>query len=265
MKYKCDLIRDLMPLCADDSAAEDSKKAVFEHMSECASCEEYYRELIRGIEVDIAQEDTLTSEYATIAKKIRKRKIKYRALIAALTFSAFLLLGNYAIGYHFTPRAAAEHSGKLNPSSKLLGTYDWGSVRFFFYEGDCNYDTISADRHWNGWRSDDNYFVWPKYPSDKGYLTVTSPLYYWDYDRGILLYPLLCDDPDITRVTITAFGKSKTTDIDTGKLTILAFENSDTSLSEDASGYAYDRHGNIKYELAYDESMGRWVWKAGME
>lgn len=261
MKYKCDLIQDLMPLCTDDSASEGSKKAVFEHMAECKTCSEYYQKLMQNVEMETDQDDVKTSEYAAIARKIRRRKLKYRTLLAVLTCSAFLLLGNYAMGYHFTASAAARNSGKLNPSSKVLGTLDWGNVKFFFYEGDCNYDTIAADRHWNGWRSDDNYFAWPKYPADKGKLTMTSPLYFWDYDRGILLFPLLSEDPDITRVTITAFGLSKSTDIDTGELAVLAFENGDASLSQDAVGYAYDQYGAIKYELSYDKSMGRWVWE----
>lgn len=36
MKCKCEIIRDLMPLCADDSAAEDSEKIVLSEFRICA-------------------------------------------------------------------------------------------------------------------------------------------------------------------------------------------------------------------------------------
>ena len=52
MKYKCDLIQDLMPLCTDDSASEGSKKAVFEHMAECKTCSEYYQKLMQNVEME---------------------------------------------------------------------------------------------------------------------------------------------------------------------------------------------------------------------
>ncbi|MCD2492585.1 zf-HC2 domain-containing protein [Lacrimispora sp. NSJ-141] len=262
MKYKCDIIRDLMPLCADDSASEDSKKAVSEHMAECGDCERYYEELIHGVDLCGDQADTLPSGYAALAKRIRKRNRIRRGGACLIVGIAFLLLANYALGYRFSAETAAAQSGKLNPTSELLGTYDWGKVRFFFYESAASYDTVVSYRHWNGWRSDDNYFVWPKYPGDKGKVLVTSGIYFWDYEKGILIFPVLSDDPDIVKITITAFGETKSADISSGLLSVLAFENDDPSFSDHTAGYAYDEMGRVKYELKYDESMVRWSWES---
>ena len=54
MKYKCDMVKDLMPLCLDESATEVSEQVVIEHMAECKNCEEYYRLLNKEI---IAEND----------------------------------------------------------------------------------------------------------------------------------------------------------------------------------------------------------------
>ena len=45
MKYNCDLIRDLMPLCMDDTASQTSRKAVMEHAAECADCHRIFEEM----------------------------------------------------------------------------------------------------------------------------------------------------------------------------------------------------------------------------
>ncbi|QNM05983.1 hypothetical protein [Qiania dongpingensis] len=261
MKYKCDMIRDLMPLCTDDSASESSKKAVFGHMVECRDCEKYYEELIHGVELCTKEEDVFSSGYAALARRIRKRNMRRRFTACLIAGIVFLLLGNYALGYRFSAEKAASQSGKLNSTSELLGTYDWGKVRFFFYESAANYDTIVSCRHWNGWRSDDNYFVWPKYPGDEGKVLVTSGIYFWVREKGILLFPVLSDDPDIVKITITAFGETKSADVAPGALSVLAFENNDPSVPDHTAGCAYDGEGKVKYELEYDESMVRWRWE----
>lgn len=38
MKYPCDLIRDLLPLYADDACSGESRKVVDEHLQECEAC-----------------------------------------------------------------------------------------------------------------------------------------------------------------------------------------------------------------------------------
>lgn len=267
MKYKCDVIRDLMPLCADDSAAAGSRKIVYEHMSECRDCENYYNEVIHEIHLDrdwedtAAAEDKATAEYTVIAKRFRRRKQRCRVIISILVAAAFLLLLNYALGFRLTALEAAERSGRLNKTSQVIGTYDWGDVQFFFYESAGNYDTIASVRHINGWRSDDFYFVWPKYPADKDSIIITSALNFYRKDKGIFVLPVLCKDEEVARITVTAFGKTKSADLQTGALSVLAFENNDLSMEEDTVGYAYDRKGDIKYELKFDDAMARWVWE----
>ena len=34
MKYRCDMVKDLMPLCLDHEASESSEQTVIEHLAE---------------------------------------------------------------------------------------------------------------------------------------------------------------------------------------------------------------------------------------
>ena len=38
MKNSCDVIRDLLPLYADDACSADSRRLVDEHLAECTDC-----------------------------------------------------------------------------------------------------------------------------------------------------------------------------------------------------------------------------------
>ena len=73
MKYQCDLIRDLMPLCADGAATEASRQAVEEHIGTCVECARCWSEIRQGL--DLAAEAPAPQEkgYAKAAKKYRKK------------------------------------------------------------------------------------------------------------------------------------------------------------------------------------------------
>ena len=45
MKTECDVIRDLLPLYADDACSEHSRALVEEHLDECPSCSEMLQRL----------------------------------------------------------------------------------------------------------------------------------------------------------------------------------------------------------------------------
>ena len=50
MKYRCDMVRDLMPLCLDHEASESSEQTVIERLAECKECtKEFYSELKKFI------------------------------------------------------------------------------------------------------------------------------------------------------------------------------------------------------------------------
>lgn len=263
MKYKCDVIRDLMPLCIDDAATEASKKAVVEHISECKDCDNYYSKVMNDIPLN-SQHSEESKGYLAIAKKLRRRKILTRVIITIVFCVVFELLMNYAVGYRFTAESAASLSGRLNASSELIGDYDWGDWQFYIYDSANSYDVVTVNKHWNGWKAQDNYLVWPKYISDEGGIINAGCMYYWtekDEKFGIQLFPIIVEDTAIKEVSITVFDKTQTIEVEPNKLTILTFENSDPLLGNEATGSAFDSDGNILYQLVQSKETMRLIWQ----
>lgn len=263
MKYKCDMIRDLMPLCVDNAATQASKNVVVEHIAECKECEKFYSQVNNEIllDSDCSQE---SKGYVAIAKKIKKRKLLTRSLIALIVFVAFELLLNYAIGYRFTAESAAALSGKLNASSELIGSYDWDESQFYIYSSENSYEVVTVSKQWNGWIAKDNYLIWPKYNVDKGTIVNAGCLYYWTDTNdkfGIQIFPIIVEDSNVASVSVTVFNKKQIVNVETNKLTILTFENKDPLLGNQATGYAYDSDGNILYQLVESKETMRWVWQ----
>ena len=72
MKISCDVIRDLLPLYADDACSQDSRRMVDEHLNECADCSGILKRLQNNeIENDLQMEKQDVIEYG--AKKFRKQ------------------------------------------------------------------------------------------------------------------------------------------------------------------------------------------------
>ena len=113
MKYEHKMIQDLMPLCIDGAASEESRAAVEAHVAECAECAAVWREMQSEIPAFHAEaevpSDPETERYTAAAMRVRRRH-RSRAL---LTVCAVLLLaaaGWYTIlwrdGFRLTPESA---------------------------------------------------------------------------------------------------------------------------------------------------------------
>ena len=87
MKYKCDMVKDLMPLCLDHEASESSEQTVIEHLAECRECSKYYESLGKEMEPIEIQNDK-ENKYIRLASKLRK-KIKITA--AFITLFVYML------------------------------------------------------------------------------------------------------------------------------------------------------------------------------
>ena len=71
MKVNCNIIRDLLPLYADDACSAESREMVDEHLQECADCTTVLERLKRSeIEDDLKVEKENVLEYG--ARKFRK-------------------------------------------------------------------------------------------------------------------------------------------------------------------------------------------------
>lgn len=75
LNKNCDIVRDLIPLVADNIASEESKKFVENH---CETCEECKKELwIARQDITTEKSETVVTEvWESIEKKQRKKKVK---------------------------------------------------------------------------------------------------------------------------------------------------------------------------------------------
>ena len=100
MKYDCDVIRDLIPLCLDRVASESSRRAVNEHIAECQFCRAMF------VKVQQSRPTMLTQYDAQLIKKLRKHRCIQMLKPILVSFLlclvlAFLAWRGFTIGHHF--------------------------------------------------------------------------------------------------------------------------------------------------------------------
>ncbi len=156
MKYKCEVIKDLLPLYIDGLVSEESKKMVAEHLKECAKCREYYEDLKSEEFIDdIKKDNTEDNESKNIMKSI-KSKIRRRnfiiGIISALSviillFSIFTYMKNTTIPIKFDDNirvelkdgnvyAVLKNNTYINAKSKIkevTNQYGEKEVILYFY------------------------------------------------------------------------------------------------------------------------------------
>lgn len=89
MNVNCNIIRDLLPLYAEDMVSEDSKALVDDHLCSCDSCTKELAELKKAPKVPVEVE---TTSLKRVEDAIRKRKV-LTAATAMLTLAAVLVTG----------------------------------------------------------------------------------------------------------------------------------------------------------------------------
>lgn len=89
MKNECQIVRDLMPLCIDHAASEESQTLVDEHIRTCESCAEIYGEMTRALPKLQSMRDS--RDLARTVRQMRRRKALRAAAIVILVFIVGLL------------------------------------------------------------------------------------------------------------------------------------------------------------------------------
>lgn len=133
MKYECDMIRDLMPLCAEGIGTAASKAAVEAHIAECEACAAEWESVQAGEpafpETEVPEE---SKQFVKTAKRVRKKRV-LAVLLTALVVAGFFVGRSAWIlmkegGGRFSPEKAAvaymKLSGGLFPSPYALDRYE---------------------------------------------------------------------------------------------------------------------------------------------
>lgn len=102
----CDIVRDLLPLYAEDMASEGSRAAVEAHLKGCAGC----REALLGLGSALPREESAALPLYKIKRGLKARRLRIGALVALIMLA---LLG--AVWHNLTtPRYAAWQRGLVS-------------------------------------------------------------------------------------------------------------------------------------------------------
>ena len=74
MKTDCEIIRDLMPLCAEQIASEKSRALVEAHIAECPDCRDAYAAMLQP-EPAITERKTEAEHFQRSYKKQKKHLV----------------------------------------------------------------------------------------------------------------------------------------------------------------------------------------------
>jgi len=134
MKVNCNIIRDLLPLYADDACSKESRCMVDEHLQECPDCANMLEKL-RNCEIE---EGLLTEKSAVIeygAKEFKKRTATVGSTVSGLFMIPILaclvinLVTGAGMGWFFIVLAALAVAASLIlvpilvPEDKLFWTF----------------------------------------------------------------------------------------------------------------------------------------------
>ena len=85
----CEVIRDLLPLCADGVASDESRAAVEEHIQTCGECRALYESMCAPME---AQKAPKEPDYMDAVRRQKKENRRFFLLAYGITLGVLLLL-----------------------------------------------------------------------------------------------------------------------------------------------------------------------------
>ena len=158
MKNECGIIKDLLPLYAENIASVETVEFVEEHLKTCDACRKEYERIKepKPIETDTLQGGINTAPLLELRRKIRTKRIQTVAvtalLVIALLISAFAFLtAPEYIPYSDDPVKITE-VGSLIVSESI--TDSDGEVIKLNYTGEPEYVEVSFSREVEGYYHD---------------------------------------------------------------------------------------------------------------
>ena len=151
MKISCDVIRDLLPLYAEDLASEDSSILIEEHLCNCDPCSAVFRELKKEAPVPM---ETVPESLSKVKKNIRRRRVLsvMAAVITVITLVSFVITWLFA-PFQLTMEQALDDfyvredgAVVLDYSPYVIGRSMSGmNENWFIYQYSTRYDTWKGD------------------------------------------------------------------------------------------------------------------------
>lgn len=87
MSKDCDIVRDLIPLYADDQASEESGDLITDHCRYCDECRKYLKFALDPVKSEVEDSDEQMKKMFEITKQLRiksRRKYKIMAIVSVI-------------------------------------------------------------------------------------------------------------------------------------------------------------------------------------
>ena len=187
MKYDCEVIRDLMPLCNDGTCSEQSRRMVGEHVLECPACMQMYQEMRTEVPGEPPVQSPDAAPFGKTVKQLRRKRGKRRALavLAGVIVGLVLMLGGLYVlrcmtGVYNHVSDVGDYSFSLQrlPNGQILCTMTnlSGRAQQPFYAYDDNTHTLSMYAL--------HPLIAPVWETKKTESVIGS--LYWDEEHGLM-------------------------------------------------------------------------------
>lgn len=155
MSKNCDIIKDLLPLYADEVCSDESRKLVAEHITKCSDCRNMLEKMGKNITVDVDND-------INVMKRIKKR-IRIEKLVA-VAVSAITVVG-LALGVltYLINTTESVDVEKYNIQDNVYVVEHEGELWLGVREGAANYDAVKPTLS----DSDGGHFGYGSFNSEK--------------------------------------------------------------------------------------------------
>lgn len=134
MKNECNIIRDILPLYAEDMVSEDTRTFVESHLAVCESCSEKLNEIKKTAEF-IA--DTDAAPLKKLKRKLRMKKVQTILFTAALVCSVILSVVSVLTAPQYIPYSDGLFHITERTDGTVILTFDESVTGYTFTEGDA--------------------------------------------------------------------------------------------------------------------------------
>ena len=122
MENNCNIAGDLMPLCAEGLASEDSKRLVDAHIKSCEKCRAAYDDMRADSEKAPDSAEAASAPLRKIKKEISKRRVRIAVLCALGVFIAMIAAFSFLTERHYIA---------YSPDSVFLDELSDGAVNVY--------------------------------------------------------------------------------------------------------------------------------------
>ena len=91
-KNNCSIVRDILPLYADDSCARETREKIAVHLITCKECRDYFKE-IKDYQEKMSEDCIPPSDkrFGEVMNRLRRKKIIRRSFVTAAIITSFAI------------------------------------------------------------------------------------------------------------------------------------------------------------------------------